>query len=87
MESKTFQPRTHYSSHEKCFLFKTNATYTCLCKAIYFGGNPLINILCVVMLVAGCEVDVILVRMKSLPSSLGYFGSVNFLSDQAFVDG
>lgn len=38
------------------------------------------------MLVAGYAVDVILVGMKSLPSSLEYPGSVNFRSDQAFLD-
>ena len=49
-----------------------------------FWEDPLIYTLCVVMLVAGCEIDVIFVRMKSLPPSLGYFGNAYFRSGQRF---
>ena len=49
-----------------------------------FRVNPLL-IFCVLMLVADCEIDVILVRVKSLPPSLGHFGSVNFSSGQRFL--
>lgn len=61
---KTFRQRTHYSTHG---IFKT-VSYSKLMRRILvfvkdiFRGNPLINILCVVMLLAGCEIDVILVR-------------------------
>ena len=74
--AKTFQLETHYLSHgtfQNCFLFKTNAMFSDI-----FWEDPLIYTLCVVMLVAGCEIDVIFVRMKSLPPSPGCFGSIHF---------
>ena len=65
------------------FLFKTNATHNCFCKSDLYRGNPLINIHCVLVFVTGCEIDVILVRMKTVPPSHD-IGNGKFLSLRLF---